>query len=116
MADSTRFIDAAGIRRDHPILPERHAVDGRMLDALGPIVDLGSADSVERQGWRNLLAVHGYAAVLRAAACCYQHGPAPARVRNDQAQVVLDGRWEATDQARAVGRRIRRQRRQAHQD
>jgi hypothetical protein len=92
MSDSTPFLDADGIRRQQPILPERHAIDETSLRFLGLIANLGEPGSVQRQGWTNLLLVHGFDAVLRAAARCYHLVDDSGKVTNDQAQAVLDGK------------------------
>jgi hypothetical protein len=92
MSDSTPFLDADGIRREQPILPERHAIDATSLHFLGLIAHLGEPDSAQRQGWNNLLTVHGFDAVMRATARCYHLVDASGKVTNDQAQAVLDGK------------------------
>ena len=92
MSDSTPFLDADGIRRQQPILPERHAIDETSLRFLELIANLGEPGSVQRQGWTNLLLVHGFDAVLRAAARCYHLVDESGKVTNDQAQAVLDGK------------------------
>ena len=90
MSDSTPFLDADGIRRDRPLAQERHRIDETGLHFLGLLADLGEPGSVERQGWTNLLQVHGFDAVLRAAARCYHLLDDSGKVSNEQAQVVLD--------------------------
>lgn len=91
MSDSTPFLDADGIRRQQPILPERHAIDETSLRFLGLLADLGEPGSVQRQGWINVLAVHGFDAVMRATARCYHLVDDSGKVTNEQAQAVLDG-------------------------
>ena len=90
MSDSTPFLDADGIRRDRPVVPERHPIDETGLHFLGLLAELGDPGSVQRQGWTNLLQVHGFDAVLRATARCYHLLDDSGKVSNDQAQVVLD--------------------------
>ena len=90
MSDSTPFLDEDGIRRQQPVLPERHAIDETSLRFLGMIANLGEPGSVQRQGWTNLLKVHGFDAVMRAAARCYHLVDESGKVTNDQAQAVLD--------------------------
>jgi hypothetical protein len=92
MSDSTPYLDASGIRRDHPILPTRHALPTDGLQFLGHLADLGAPGSIERLGWENLLRVHGFVAVLCATARCYHQVDATGKVRNEQAQAVLDGK------------------------
>jgi hypothetical protein len=92
MNDSTPFLDANGIRRERPVLPERHQVDAASLAFLSVLANLGPPGSVQRQGWDNLLAVHGFIAVVQATARCYHQVDGSGRVRNEQAQAVLDGR------------------------
>jgi len=92
MSDSTPFLDADGIRRAHPVLPERHAIDETALHFLGLLADLGEPGSVQRRGWNNLLQVHGFDAVMRAAARCYHLVDDSGKVTNDQAQAALDCR------------------------
>ena len=92
MSDSTPFLDADGIRRQQPVLPERHAIDETSLRFLGLIANLGEPGSVQRQGWNNLLLVHGFDAVMRAAARCYHQVDRSGKVRNEQAQDILDGK------------------------
>ncbi len=92
MSDSTPFLDAAGIRRDQPILPKRHAIDEASLQFLGVLADLGQPSTTQRQGWMNLLAVHGFIAVVQATARCFHQVDGRGKVSNEQAQAVLDGR------------------------
>lgn len=92
MSDSTPYLDANGIRRDVPVLPERHDLPSDGFAFLALIADLGEPDSVERRGWENLLRVHGFAAVVRAAARCFHQVDDGGLVHNDQAQAVLDGK------------------------
>jgi hypothetical protein len=92
MSDSTPFIDAGGIRRDQPILPQRHQVAEASLCFLGLLADLGEPGSVQRQGWDNLLRVHGLQAVVRATARCFHLINDSGKVSNEQAQAVLDGK------------------------
>ncbi len=92
MSDSTPFLDAAGIRRERPTLPRRHEVDARNLEFLAILADLGEPGSVERLGWENLLRVHGFTAVVQATARCFHQVGQSAKVRNNQAQAVLDGK------------------------
>ncbi len=102
MTDSTPFIDDLGIRRDRPIMPKRHAIEPHHFDALAPIAIIGSPGSRERRGWIVLLQVHGYEAVLRAAAHCYRRAEAP--IGNAVVQAVLDGKPEAMAHYRRRGR------------
>lgn len=90
--DSTRYLDAGGIRRQMPVLPERHELPADGLQFLGLIAGLGELGSVERIGWENLMRVHGFAAVVRATARCYHQVDESGKVSNDQAQAVLDGK------------------------
>lgn len=90
MSDSTPYIDAAGIRRERPVVLVRHPMDEAGLRVLGLLADLGEPDSVQRQGWAILIQVHGFAAVLRATARCYRLVDGSGMVTNDQAQAVLD--------------------------
>ena len=90
MSDSTPFLDADGIRRNRPVLPERHPIDEHGFHFLGLLADLGESESVQRQGWNNLLKVHGFDEVMRAAARCYHLVDDRGKVTNDQAQAVLD--------------------------
>jgi hypothetical protein len=92
MSDSTPYLDAHGIRREVPLLPTRHALPTEGLRFLALIADLGEPDSIKRRGWRNLVQVHGFSAVARAAARCYHLVDDGGRVRNEQAQAVLDGK------------------------
>jgi hypothetical protein len=92
MSDSTPFLDAGGIRRDQPILPQRHQVAEASLCFLGLLADLGELGSVQRQGWDNLLRVHGFQAVVRATARCFHLVNDIGKVSNEQAQAVLDGK------------------------
>jgi hypothetical protein len=92
MSDSTPFLDAGGIRRDQPILPRRHQVDAASLQFLGVLADLGQPGTVQRQGWDNLLQVHGFVAVVQATARCFHQVDERGKVRNEQAQAVLDGK------------------------
>jgi hypothetical protein len=92
MPDSTPYIDAAGIRRDRPVLPKRHDLPTDGLQFLGLIAHLGEPGSIERIGWENLMRVHGFVAVVRAAARCYHQVDESEKVTNDQAQAVLDGK------------------------
>lgn len=91
-SDSTPYLDANGIRRDAPVLPTRHELPADGLPFLALIAELGEADFIERRGWENLLRVHGFAAVVRAAARCYHLVDDGGRVRNVQAQAILDGK------------------------
>ncbi len=90
MNDSTPFLDADGIRRDRPVVPRRHIIDDAGLYVLGLLANLGEPGSVQRQGWSNLLQVHGFASVMRATARCYHSIDDSEKVTNDQAQAVLD--------------------------
>jgi len=92
MSDSTPYLDAGGIRRQVPVLPKRHDLPTDGLQFLGLIANLGEPGTVERIGWENLLRVHGFAAVVRATARCYHQVDESAKVTNDQAQAVLDGK------------------------
>lgn len=92
MSDSTPFLDAAGIRRDQPILPQRHPVDAGSLAFLGILAELGEPGSVQRQGWDILLQVHGFQAVVQASARCFHLVNGGGKVRNEQAQAILDGK------------------------
>lgn len=92
MNDSTPYLDAAGIRRDHPILPTRHQIDPGSLAFLGILANLGEPGSIERQGWEILLQVHGFQAVVQATARCFNQVDRSGKVSNDQAQAVLDGK------------------------
>jgi hypothetical protein len=92
MSDSTSFLDAGGIRRDQPILPKRHPVDAGGLEFLGILANLGEPGSIERQGWDILLQVHGFQAVVQATARCFNQVDHSGKVRNEQAQAVLDGK------------------------
>lgn len=92
MSDSTPYLDAHGIRRDAPVLPIRHELPADSLPFLALIAELGETDSLERRGWENLLRVHGFAAVVRATARCYHLVDDGGRVRNAQAQAILDGK------------------------
>lgn len=92
MSDSTPYLDATGIRRSAPVLPARHDLPANGLLFLGLIADLGDPDSIQRRGWENLVRVHGFAAVVRAAARCFHLVDDDGRVRNEQAQAVLDGK------------------------
>lgn len=92
MSDSTPFLDADGIRRDQPILPKRHQVDAGCLEFLGILANLGEPGSIERQGWDILLQVHGFQAVVQATARCFNQVDRSGKVRNEQAQGVLDGK------------------------
>lgn len=91
MPDSTLYLDADGIRRDRPILPKRHSFTDESLLFLSILADLGEPESVNRQGWLNLLRVHGFLAVVQATARCYARVGGQRKVSNDQAQMVLDG-------------------------
>ncbi len=90
MNDSTPFLDADGVRRDRPVVPQRHNIDEAGLYFLSLLANLGEPGSVQRQGWTNLLQVHGFAAVMRATARCYHSIEDSEKVTNDQAQAVLD--------------------------
>ena len=92
MSDSTPFLDADGIRRAHPVLPERHAIDETALHFLGLLADLGEPGSVQRRGWNNLLQVHGFQAVVQATARCFNQVDRSGKVNNEQAQNILDGK------------------------
>ncbi len=92
MNDSTPFLDADGVRRDQPVVPQRHHTDETGLSFLRLLADLGEPGSVQRQGWTNLLQVHGFAAVLRATARCYHLVGDGEQVTNEWAQTVLDGK------------------------
>ena len=92
MSDSTPFLDADGIRRDQPVLPQRHAIEEHALQVLGLLADLGAPGSAHRQGWMNLLHVHGFDAVLHAVARCSHRVDGCGKVNNDQAQAILDGK------------------------
>ncbi|MBA3709957.1 MAG: hypothetical protein H0W83_14195 [Planctomycetes bacterium] len=74
-------------------MPKRHAIDETSLHFLGLLADLGESGSAQRQGWNNLLQVHGFDAVMRAAARCYHLVDDSGKVTNDQAQAVLDGKF-----------------------
>jgi len=91
MNDSTPFLDAEGIRRPYQIKPNRHELPTDGLPFLALLADLGEPGSVQRLGWENLLRVHGFAAVVRATARCFHQVDRSGKVRNDQAQRVLDG-------------------------
>jgi hypothetical protein len=110
MSDSTPYLDAHGIRRDAPVLPTRHDLPADGMPFLALIAELGEADSIERRGWENLLRVHGFTAVVRAAARCYHLVDEGGRVRNAQAQAILDGKLPGghaiTRHAGIVRRRI----------
>ena len=108
MSDSTPYLDAAGIRREQPMLPQRHAINEPGLSALGVLADLGDPASVQRQGWTTLLLVHGFEAVLRAVARCYYLVDRSGKITNEQAQAVLDGKLpggQAVQRHRPYGRR-----------
>jgi hypothetical protein len=92
MSDSTPFLDADGIRRDHPILPKRHQVDAGCLEFLGILANLGEPGSIQRQGWDILLQVHGFQAVVQATARCFNQVDHSGKVNNEQAQNILDGK------------------------
>ena len=92
MSDSTPFLDADGIHRDQPILPQRHQVDAGSLAFLGILANLGEPGSIQRQGWDILLQVHGFQAVVQATARCFHQVDRSGKVRNEQAQAVLDGK------------------------
>jgi hypothetical protein len=92
MSDSTPFLDAHGIRRDHPLLPTHYAIDAHALQTLGLLADLGPPHSAQRHGWMNLLHVHGFEAVLYAVARCSHRVDGCAKVGNAQAQAILDGK------------------------
>lgn len=66
------------------------------------LADTGEVDSLDRQAWEILVRVHGFPAVLRAAARCYWLVAPKGRVTSEQAQNVLAGR----DQQRPAIRRI----------
>jgi hypothetical protein len=92
MNDSTPHLDRQGIYRDRPILPFRHPIDEQGFTYLAAIADLGALGSVQRQGWINLLLVHGFPRVMRAAAWCFRAAGDNGLVTNEQAQLVLDGK------------------------
>lgn len=92
MNDSTPHLDEFGIYREQPILPVRHPVKPSILDALAPIAYLGEPGSVERMGWINILRVHGFERVMRAAAWCLRNAEIHGLVSNEQTQRVLDGK------------------------
>lgn len=92
MNDSTPFLDASGIRREHPILPRRYQVDPGGLAFLEILANLGEPGSIERQGWDILLQVHGFQAVVEATARCFNQTDRSGKVHNEQAQAVLDGK------------------------
>jgi hypothetical protein len=91
MNDSTLYLDKNGIRREAPVLPTRHELPVDGLAFLALIADLDEPGSIERRGWENLLRVHGFTAVVRAAARCFHQVDDGGLVRNEQAQAVLDG-------------------------
>lgn len=92
MNDSTPYLDRFGIYRDQPILPRRHPIDEQGFTYLSAIADLGEPGSVQRQGWTNLLLVHGLPRVMRAAAWCFRAAGDNGLVTNEQTQFVLDGK------------------------
>jgi hypothetical protein len=92
MNDSTAHIDVDGVRRPGAFRPPRHQVTEAQLRILAFLAETGEAGSETRQGWVNLLSVHGFRSVLRATArCCHLVGRS-GLVTNAQAQGVLDGR------------------------
>ena len=92
MSDSTPFIDEFGVRRDQPQLPQRHMIDTANWGVLSLIAAIDEPGTRTRLGWENLLRVHGFPAVLRATARCFERNERSGLVTNEQAQAVLDGK------------------------